>query len=62
MDILSGFVDLVEQILVHEGMVALGVVLGKAYILVHIERDDVLEGNLSGLDHPDEFGIGLDRG
>ena len=30
-------------------MIALGVVLGDADILVHVEGDDVLEGDLAGL-------------
>ena len=61
-DVLRRLVDVVEQVLVHEAVVALGMVLGKPHVFIHIERDHVLEGNLSRLDHADEFGIGLDGG
>ena len=61
-DVLRRLVDLVEQVAVHEGVVALGMVHGKAHVLVHVEGNHVLEGDLAGLDHADEFGIGVDRG
>jgi hypothetical protein len=53
---------MVEEVAVHEGVVALGMVHGKAHVLVHVEGNDVLEGHFAGLDHADEFGIGLDGG
>ena len=61
-DVLLGLVDMVEQVLVHEGVVALGMLHGKADILVHVEGNDVLEGQLTGLDHAHEFGVGVQRG
>ena len=38
-------VDVAEEVVPHEGVVALGVLLGQAHILVHVEGDYVLEGN-----------------
>ena len=50
-DVPGRFVDVVEQVAVHEGVVALGMVHGKAHVLVHVEGNHVLEGDLAGLDH-----------
>ena len=61
-DVLRRLVDLVEQVAVHEGVVALRMVHGKTHVFVHVERDHVLERDLAGLDHADEFGVGVDRG
>ena len=61
-DVLLGLVDVVEQVLVHEGVVALGMLLGQAHVLVHVEGDDVLERHFTGLDHAGQFGIGVQRG
>ena len=48
-DVLPLDVDMIEEVLPHEGMVALGVIFGDADILVHVERDDMLEGHTPGL-------------
>ena len=61
MDILLRLINLAEEIGVHERVVTLRMTLRKAYILIHIERDDILERKFSGLHHPCQFGIGLDR-
>jgi len=61
-DILSGDVDEVEEVLVHEGPVTLGVVLGEADVLVHVEGDDVLEGDGAFAVVLDEFLVGFDGG
>ena len=58
MDVLPGLVYAREQVLEHEGMVALGMALGKADILVHVEGDDVLEGNLACGAHACKLVIG----
>ena len=39
-----------EELAEHEGVVGLGVVLGQADVLGHVEGDDMLEGELAGLD------------
>lgn len=43
-----------EELAEHESVVGLGVVLGEADVLVHVEGDDMLEGELAGLDERDE--------
>ena len=55
MNILGVNVDMVEEVGPHEGVVALGVLLGEADVLVHVEGDDVLEGYLTLLIEADEF-------
>ena len=42
-------IDVLEEILVHEGVVALGVVDGEVHVLVHVEGHDVLERNATVL-------------
>lgn len=42
-------IDVLEEILVHEGVVALGVVHGEVHVLVHVEGHDVLERNATVL-------------
>jgi len=42
-------VDVAEEVLPHEGVVALGMILGDTYVLIHIEGDDVLKGYAPGL-------------
>jgi len=52
--ILCRNVDMVEEIVMHEVPVALVVLSGQTYIFVHIEGNNVLEGNLARLIHFDE--------
>ena len=59
-DVLGLLVNVVEEVAVHEAVVALGMLHGQAHVLVHVEGDDVLEGKFTGLDHADELGIGFD--
>lgn len=47
-DVLRGDVDVGEEVGVHEGVVRGGVVGGDADVLVHVEGDDVLEGDAAG--------------
>lgn len=61
MDVLRRFVDVVEQVAVHEAVVTLRMALRQTDILVHIEGNDILEAELAGLHHADEFGVSLDR-
>ena len=49
MDILFLDVDVAEEVVPHEAMVALRMILGEVHILVHVERDDVLERQLASL-------------
>ena len=42
-------VNVVEEVLEHVGVVALGVVPGDAHILVHVKCDNMLEGQLTRL-------------
>ena len=42
-------VDVAEEVLPHKGVVALGMILGDTYVLIHVEGDDVLEGYTPGL-------------
>ena len=61
MDVLRRFVDVVEQVPVHETVVTLRMALREADIFVHVEGNDILETEFSGLDHADQFGIGFNR-
>jgi len=47
-------VDMGEEVCPHEAVVAFGMLLGQSDVLVHVESDDVLEGNLAGLVHLNE--------
>lgn len=58
--VLGGDVDEVEEVLVHECPVALGVILGEADVLVHVEGYDVLEGDHALAVVLDEFLVGFD--
>ena len=53
-DVLCGNVDVVEEIIVHEVPVALVMLAGQTYVLVHIEGHNVLEGDLARLIHFNE--------
>ena len=43
-------VNVTEEVLPHEGVVALRMVARQAAVLVHVERHHVLEGHLAGLE------------
>ena len=49
MNILFLNINVTKEVVLHKAMVALGVFLGEVHILVHIERDDVLERYLACL-------------
>ena len=55
MDVLGLYVDIAEEVGPHEGVVALAVFFRQADVLVHIERHDILKGNLAFLIQADEF-------
>ena len=61
-DVFCRYIDVVEEVAVHKGVVALRMLYRKSHILVHVEGDDVLEGDLSGVIHLDEFLVGAYRG
>ena len=50
-------VDMTEEVVPHEGVVALGMFLGEVDILVHVEGDDVLERDFTCLVEGDEFAV-----
>ena len=43
-------VNVAEEVVPHEGVVALGVIARQLAVLVHVERHHVLEGHLAGLE------------
>ena len=55
-------VDMVEEVIVHERVVAFGMVFRNADVFVHVEGDHVLEGDFAVAHHADEFGICAERG
>ena len=57
MDVLLLDVDVAEEVVPHEGVVTLGVLLGEVDVLVHVEGDDVPEGDLAGLVEGDQFPV-----
>ena len=60
-DVLGQDVDVFEEVVPHERVVALGVLLRKSDVLVHVERDDVPERHVAGLVAADELLVGLQR-
>ena len=61
-DVLLRNIDMIKEIIMHEVPVALVVLFGKSYILVHVEGNDVLEGNLACLIHSYQLIVDADRG
>ena len=57
MDILFLDVDVAEEVVPHEAMVALGMILGEVHILVHVEGNDVLERYLACLVQGDQLAV-----
>ena len=57
MHILFLDIDVAEEIVPHEGVVALWMFFGQIDILVHIERDDILERHLASLIQLDQFSV-----
>ncbi len=53
---------MIEEVVVHEVPIALVMLAGKAYVLVHVEGDDVLKGNFSGLVLLDQALVNTQRG
>ena len=61
-DVLRLHVDeMVEEVVMHEVPVALVMLMGQAEVLVHVEGDDVREGDFTGFVHADEFLVDADR-
>ena len=61
-DVLRLDINVGEEVVPHERVVTLGVFLRQVAILVHIEGDDILERDLAGLVHCDEFTVHTQRG
>jgi len=51
-------VNVTEEVLPHEGVVALLVLTLEAYILIHVEGHNMLKRNISFLIEPDKLCIG----
>ena len=62
MDILFLNVDMAEEVVPHEGVVTLRMIFGEVHVLVHIERDDVLEGHFASLVQGNQFPVHAERG
>ena len=60
-DILGHDVDVAEEVVPHERVVALGMLLRQTHIFVHVEGDDVLERHLARLVEADKLLVGLQR-
>ena len=61
-DILLRNIHVVEEVACHKAVVAFRVVLRQTYIFVHIEGNDILEGNLTGFVQANQFLVCSDRG
>ena len=55
---------MIEKVVPHERMVTFGMVFGQADILIHIESDDILEGDLAVAVHGSDLIVagGVDNG
>lgn len=60
-DVFAGNVDVVEEIVPHEAVVALRMVLGKTHIFIHIEGDDVAKRHIPFLVKLDELAVEPER-
>ena len=60
MDVVRLHIDVLKEVATHEGVVALGVILGQADVFVHVEGDDVAEGYSALLAQLDEPFVGAD--
>ena len=54
-------VDVTEEVVVHEAVVALRVIFRQADVLVHVEGDHVLEAHFTGLVQLDQALVGIER-
>ena len=61
MDVLFFDVDVAEEVVPHEAVVALGMILGEVHVLVHVERNDVLERYLAGLVQGNQLAVHAQR-
>ena len=57
MDIFFLNVDMAEEVVPHEAVVALGMILGEIHILVHVESNHVLERHLASLVQGDQLSV-----
>ena len=53
---------MLEQMLVHEAVITFRVVFREIDVLIHVEGDDILERDTSGLVSVDELLINTNRG
>ena len=59
--ILLADIHMAEEVVPHKRVVALGVLLGKTYILIHIKGHYILERHLASLMQADKLTVGLQR-
>ena len=50
-----------EEVVLHEAMIALGLILGKVHVLVHVERDGVQERHLACLVKGNQLSVHAQR-
>ena len=62
MDVFFLDIDVAEEVVPHEGVVALRMVFRQVYVLIHVERNHVLEGNFSGFVQCNQFPVHSQRG
>lgn len=62
MDILFLDVDVTKEVVPHEAMIALGMFLGQVHILVHVERNHILERHLAGFVQGNQLAVHAQRG
>ena len=62
MDVLFLDIDVAEEVVPHKGVVALRMLFRQVYVLIHVERNHVLEGNFSGLVQFNQFPVHSQRG
>ncbi|VXA82643.1 conserved hypothetical protein [Aeromonas veronii] len=61
-DVFGTNVDVTEEVVVHEAVVALRVIFRQADVLVHVEGDHVLEAHFTGFVQLDQALVGVERG
>ena len=61
MNILFLDVDVAEEVVPHKAMIALRMFLGEVHILVHVERNDVLERYLACLVQGNQLSVHSQR-
>ena len=61
-DVFRANVHVIEEVVVHEAVVALRMFLGQPHVLVHVEGDHVLEAHLAGFMQLNQALVGVEQG